>query len=36
MTTAHRVYERVGFRRTPDRDWAPFPGMDLMVYTMAF
>ncbi|MFH9351791.1 GNAT family N-acetyltransferase [Kitasatospora sp. NPDC017646] len=36
MTTAHRVYERVGFRRTPERDWAPFPGMDLMVYTMAF
>ncbi|MEU6967738.1 N-acetyltransferase [Kitasatospora aureofaciens] len=36
MTTAHRVYERVGFRRTPDRDWAPFPGMNLMVYTMAF
>ncbi|MFF2612630.1 GNAT family N-acetyltransferase [Kitasatospora sp. NPDC058046] len=36
MTTAHRVYERIGFRRTPERDWAPYPGMDLMVYTMAF
>ncbi|MGA5818872.1 GNAT family N-acetyltransferase [Kitasatospora sp. NPDC094028] len=36
MTTAHRIYERVGFRRTPERDWAPYPGMDLMVYTMAF
>ncbi|MFD5465510.1 GNAT family N-acetyltransferase [Kitasatospora sp. NPDC127059] len=36
MTAAHRVYERVGFRRTPERDWAPYPGMDLMVYTMAF
>ncbi|MGW2373724.1 MULTISPECIES: GNAT family N-acetyltransferase [Kitasatospora] len=36
MTTAHRVYERVGFRRTPERDWAPYPGMDLMVYTMTF
>ncbi|MER7843788.1 N-acetyltransferase [Kitasatospora sp. NPDC096077] len=36
MTTAHRVYERVGFRRTPERDWAPYPGMNLMVYTMAF
>ncbi|MEU1285370.1 N-acetyltransferase [Kitasatospora sp. NPDC005856] len=36
MTTAHRIYERVGFLRTPERDWAPYPGMDLMVYTMAF
>ncbi|MER6301813.1 N-acetyltransferase [Kitasatospora sp. NPDC001539] len=36
MTAAHRVYERTGFRRTPARDWAPYPGMDLMVYTMAF
>ncbi|MBV2152070.1 GNAT family N-acetyltransferase [Kitasatospora sp. SUK 42] len=36
MTAAHRVYERVGFQRTPERDWAPYPGMDLMVYTMAF
>ncbi|WP_395294423.1 GNAT family N-acetyltransferase [Kitasatospora hibisci] len=36
MTTAHRIYERLGFRRAPERDWAPYPGMDLMVYTMAF
>ncbi|MFI6152322.1 GNAT family N-acetyltransferase [Kitasatospora sp. NPDC051170] len=36
MTTAHRVYERIGFLRTPERDWAPIPGMNLMVYTMAF
>ncbi|MEU6234163.1 N-acetyltransferase [Kitasatospora sp. NPDC047058] len=36
MTTAHRIYERLGFRRTPGRDWAPRPGMDLLVYTMAF
>ncbi|MEU8923829.1 N-acetyltransferase [Kitasatospora sp. NPDC048545] len=36
MTAAHRVYERVGFRRTPERDWSPYPGMDLMVYTLAF
>ena len=21
MTTAHRLYDRVGFRRVPDRDW---------------
>ncbi|MEU1419038.1 N-acetyltransferase [Kitasatospora sp. NPDC005751] len=36
MTAAHRIYERIGFRRTPERDWAPYPGMDLMVYSMAF
>ncbi|MFJ9696494.1 GNAT family N-acetyltransferase [Kitasatospora sp. NPDC101183] len=36
MTTAHRVYERVGFLRTPERDWSPIPGMNLMVYTMVF
>lgn len=36
MTTAHRVYERVGFVRSPERDWSPIPGMKLMVYTMAF
>ncbi|MFE6869143.1 GNAT family N-acetyltransferase [Kitasatospora sp. NPDC057692] len=36
MTTAHRIYERVGFRRAPERDWSPVPGIDLMVYSMAF
>lgn len=36
MTAAHRLYERLGFRRAPERDWAPFPGMDLLVYTTAF
>ncbi|WP_030235587.1 GNAT family N-acetyltransferase [Streptomyces sp. NRRL S-350] len=36
MTAAHRVYERVGFRRAPERDWAPHPGTDLMVYALAF
>ncbi|MFI8522552.1 GNAT family N-acetyltransferase [Streptomyces sp. NPDC085481] len=25
MHTAHRIYERLGFRRTPDRDWRPIP-----------
>ncbi|MGW6915134.1 GNAT family N-acetyltransferase [Kitasatospora sp. NPDC054939] len=35
MTTAHRLYERIGFRRAPHRDWAPLPGIDLMVYTLA-
>jgi ribosomal protein S18 acetylase RimI-like enzyme len=32
MTAAHRLYERLGFRRLPERDWTPAPGIDLMVY----
>ncbi len=26
MTAAHRVYERLGFRRAPELDWSPLPG----------
>ncbi|OKJ07548.1 GNAT family N-acetyltransferase [Kitasatospora sp. CB01950] len=36
MTAAHRIYDVLGFVRTPERDWAPAPGVDLMVYTMRF
>ncbi|MEU8617080.1 GNAT family N-acetyltransferase [Streptomyces sp. NPDC048623] len=25
MRTAHRIYERLGFHRTPERDWSPIP-----------
>jgi ribosomal protein S18 acetylase RimI-like enzyme len=32
MTTAHRLYERLGFIRLPERDWSPLPGIDLLVY----
>jgi ribosomal protein S18 acetylase RimI-like enzyme len=32
MVTAHRLYERLGFRRTPDADWSPVPGVDLITY----
>ena len=32
MTTAHRLYERLGFTRLPERDWSPAPGIDLRVY----
>ncbi|MGY1857802.1 GNAT family N-acetyltransferase [Modestobacter sp. SYSU DS0290] len=32
MTTAHRLYERLGFTRLPSRDWSPVPGIDLRVY----
>lgn len=30
--SAHRVYERVGFRRLPERDWSPIPGVDLWAF----
>jgi ribosomal protein S18 acetylase RimI-like enzyme len=32
MTTAHRLYERLGFRRTPELDWVPEPGVSLITY----
>lgn len=35
MTAAHRIYERVGFTRTPERDWSPEPGVDLLTYVLA-
>ncbi len=35
MTAAHRVYERLGFTRTPDHDWSPEPGVDLLTYALA-
>lgn len=34
MTTAHRLYERAGFRRTPERDWEPVDGLVLLVYRL--
>jgi GNAT superfamily N-acetyltransferase len=34
MTTAHRLYERIGFTRLPERDWTPAPGVDLLVYAL--
>jgi ribosomal protein S18 acetylase RimI-like enzyme len=32
MHAAQRLYERAGFRRLPDRDWAPWPGAMLLAY----
>ena len=32
MTAAHRLYERLGFARLPERDWSPLPGVQLMAY----
>jgi GNAT superfamily N-acetyltransferase len=28
MHSAHRIYERAGFVRTPERDWNPVPALD--------
>ncbi|MEU5532438.1 GNAT family N-acetyltransferase [Streptomyces sp. NPDC020362] len=28
MHSAHRIYERLGFLRTPERDWNPLPHLD--------
>lgn len=35
MTTAHRIYQRLGFSRLPERDWSPQPGIDLYAFTLA-
>ncbi|WP_158887454.1 GNAT family N-acetyltransferase [Amycolatopsis anabasis] len=32
MTTAHRLYERLGFTRLPERDWGPEPHVRLLAY----
>lgn len=34
MAGAHRLYERLGFVRVPDRDWSPRPGVDLIAYAL--
>ncbi|MFD6904558.1 GNAT family N-acetyltransferase [Streptomyces sp. NPDC060077] len=36
MRSAHRIYERLGFTRTPERDWNPLPELDdIMLITYA-
>jgi ribosomal protein S18 acetylase RimI-like enzyme len=32
MASAHRIYERTGYHRIPDRDWSPQPGVHLIAY----
>jgi ribosomal protein S18 acetylase RimI-like enzyme len=34
MTAAHRLYERLGFVRTPSWDWSPVPGLQLRTYAL--
>lgn len=34
MQTAQRLYYGLGFRREPERDWSPHPGVDLLCYVV--
>jgi len=34
MRAAHRIYERLGFARDPERDWEPMPGFLLVAYAL--
>ncbi|MFF8844673.1 GNAT family N-acetyltransferase [Streptomyces sp. NPDC015127] len=34
MHAAHRIYERLGFVRTPERDWSPVPNLTLLTYAL--
>jgi ribosomal protein S18 acetylase RimI-like enzyme len=34
MVAAHRLYERLGFTRLPERDWSPMEGVHLRVYAL--
>jgi hypothetical protein len=31
---AHRIYERLGFVRLPERDWSPHDGVDLLAFRL--
>lgn len=34
MRDAHRIYERAGFVRLPERDWSPAPDVHLIAYRL--
>jgi ribosomal protein S18 acetylase RimI-like enzyme len=34
MASAHRLYERMGFVRDPERDWQPNPDVSLLAYVL--
>ena len=36
MVAAHRLYERMHFRRATERDWSPIPGIELRAYVLDF
>lgn len=35
MAAAQHLYRRAGFRRLPERDWSPAPGVLLLAYGLA-
>lgn len=35
MHAAHRIYRRLGFLRTPERDWKPEADVELLTYALA-
>ena len=36
MSAAQRMYERIGFRRDPEHDWTPAPGVRLLGFVLEF
>ena len=34
MSAAHHLYQRMGFRRLPERDWSPAEGVDLIAFRL--
>jgi predicted N-acetyltransferase YhbS len=34
MTAAHRLYERIGFGRAPERDWTTTGGVELLAFRL--
>ncbi|MEU9199080.1 GNAT family N-acetyltransferase [Streptomyces sp. NPDC048332] len=34
MHGAHRIYQRLGFVRTPERDWSPVAGLTLLTFRL--
>jgi ribosomal protein S18 acetylase RimI-like enzyme len=36
MVAAHRLYDRLHFRRATERDWSPHPGIELRAYVLDF
>lgn len=34
MLGAQRLYAELGFRRLPERDWSPVPGVSLLAFTL--
>jgi ribosomal protein S18 acetylase RimI-like enzyme len=35
MAAAHLLYQRMGFRRLPERDWSPEEGVDLIAFRLS-